>query len=70
VTKTEMELKIKSQDNKYYCIASQYYSCIELLSVAVNAIARWKGDHHARNDAQALRLQVAQQSRDDWSATL
>ena len=32
-------------------------------------IARWQGDHHARNDAQALRLQVAEQTRNDvnWS---
>ena len=28
-------------------------------------IARWKADHHARNDAQALRLQQAEQSRND-----
>ena len=32
-------------------------------------IARWQGDHHERNDAQALRLQVAEQTRNDvnWS---
>ena len=29
---------------------------------------RWKADYHARNDAQALRLQQAEQSRNDWSA--
>ena len=28
-------------------------------------IARWQGDHHARNQAQALRLQVAEQTRND-----
>ena len=32
-------------------------------------ITRWQGDHHARNDLQALRLQQAeQQRRQDWSA--
>lgn len=33
-------------------------------------IARWKADHHARNDAQALKLQQAEQRRNDWSATV
>ena len=32
-------------------------------------IARWQGDHHERNQAQALRLQIAEQTRNDlnWS---
>ena len=31
---------------------------------------RWKADYHARNDAQALRLQQAEQTRNDfnWAA--
>ena len=33
-------------------------------------IARWQGDHHARNDLQALRLQQADQRCNDWSATV
>lgn len=41
----------------------------ELQAAADLEIALWKGDHHARNDAQALRLQVAEQHRDNWSAT-
>ena len=28
-------------------------------------IARWQGDHHERNQAQALRLQVAEQTRNE-----
>lgn len=40
------------------------------LQAADTAIEKWKGDHHARNDAHALRLQVAEQTRNDWSATL
>ena len=31
-------------------------------------ITRWKADYHARNDAQALRLQQAEHRRNDWSA--
>ena len=30
----------------------------------------WQASHHARNDAQALRLQQAEQQRNDWSATV
>ena len=33
-------------------------------------IARWKSDYHVRNDLQALRLQQAEQRRQDWSATV
>ena len=33
-------------------------------------IARWQASHHARNDLQALRLQQAEQRRNDWSATV
>ena len=41
----------------------------ERLTVDIE-IARWKADHHVRNDLQALRLQQAEQRRQDWSATV
>ena len=31
-------------------------------------IALWQAGRHVRNDAQALRLQQAEQRRQDWSA--
>ena len=31
-------------------------------------VAIWNASHHARNDARALRLQQAEQTRNDWSA--
>ena len=31
-------------------------------------VAIWNASYHARNDARALRLQQAEQTRNDWSA--
>ena len=50
---------------------SPYMALIEAEKQAVSLeIARWQADHHARNDAQALRLQVAEQTRNqmNWAA--
>ena len=33
-------------------------------------IARWQASHHERNQAQALRLQIAEQSRNDVNWTM
>ena len=45
---------------------SPYMALIEAEREAVSLeIARWQAGHHARNDLQALRLQVAEQSRNE-----
>ena len=31
-------------------------------------VAIWNASYHARNDLQALKLQIAEQRRNDWSA--
>ena len=40
------------------------------LQAADIAVARWQAGHHERNQAQALRLQVAEQSRNEVNWTM
>ena len=50
---------------------SPYMALIEAEKQAVSLeIARWQAGHHARNEAQALRLQIAEQSRNDVTWTM